>query len=637
MLKNLLKLTGHPLSIIHTVQSYSEAAHHPQSLQLFDAIGALWCRGFDVDFRRLMGDCDEVEPNLPTYAFDLRKYEKLPRNKFTPENANKIFQQCWKCVPQMELKRKRPSSTKKVICLYSMTSLSSALENQICKLSDVPVIFVRLTDEPINSSSERESTDKYVVNVSDHSFRLLQNTLSLHSFDIVLYCYSKYCNPQIDVAATRAGIRDAFTATRMIGRHLRLTENGAFIAAHLCNNCNTTDPFFRMAFASLSESRNVNKSIRNIAAIEFDGESTSKFDSVIEYVYQKRKANLEYGNFEYYEARNGTLTKMFYEEIPSYEELFEHADSSLPRVRQESANGCSPEGGSTTPFYSLLFGGTGSVGVTFANRIAHAYPDDQLVFISRNATKCAEKLRSKFGNSDYYDVDIGDCAQVELFMHRINGLGRCRYVIHCSGVMPSVEEVGGGNDVFWAKVFGTRNLIDALNKLNFKIDTALILNSSLTAVNGIPGADDYAAANLFLDAIADNRFYLGDVPRIVSVQWTAWTRSSMFQRSRLSNDSFVRRNGIAGREASRMIDRVLLDRTIAGVYAVSRLNPRHSRRYFVLQQNRPELGAQQPAPCDEPSVGRIESNAALYAILRKMWKEALPFYKGSDEVSQKYM
>ncbi len=73
------------------------------------------------------------------------------------------------------------------------------------------------------------------------------------------------------------------------------------------------------------------------------------------------------------------------------------------------------------------------------------------------------------------------------------------------------------------KVQGTLALEEALrgSKLDF-----IVLFSSISALTGLPGQFDYAAANAFLDAWSQRQFTLGGT-RVVSINWAPWSDVGM--------------------------------------------------------------------------------------------------------------
>ena len=111
-------------------------------------------------------------------------------------------------------------------------------------------------------------------------------------------------------------------------------------------------------------------------------------------------------------------------------------------------------------------------------------------------------------------------------MNLARGFGRIDGVFHMAGVLQDgiiqLKDRGTAGRVLDPKVAGTLVLDEALtDPLDF-----MVLFSSVSALNGLPGQVDYAAANAFLDAFAHRSSTTGRTWTL-SVNWSAWQEVGM--------------------------------------------------------------------------------------------------------------
>ncbi len=106
-------------------------------------------------------------------------------------------------------------------------------------------------------------------------------------------------------------------------------------------------------------------------------------------------------------------------------------------------------------------------------------------------------------------------------------LGPLHGVFHAAGVLDDgalqVRAAENAGKVLAPKVLGTLALEEAIRgrQLDF-----VVLFSSISALTGLPGQFDYAAANAFLDAWAQRQFVQGGT-RVVAINWAPWSDVGM--------------------------------------------------------------------------------------------------------------
>ncbi|KAA1247240.1 SDR family NAD(P)-dependent oxidoreductase, partial [Mycobacterium simiae] len=202
-----------------------------------------------------------------------------------------------------------------------------------------------------------------------------------------------------------------------------------------------------------------------------------------------------------------------------------------PRIARPSAHP-KPE---AAVFHSrrtvLITGGTGVLGMAVARHLATAHQCGHLLLVSRRGAEAqgAEQLRDELENQGcqvtFVAADVADRDQLAETLAAIPAEHPLGAVIHTAGVLADgliealdrdkVEQV-------------LRPKLDAalhLHELTAGLDlSAFVLFSSAAAVTGSPGQANYAAANAFLDGLAQYRHRLG-LPA-TSLAWGLWAQSS---------------------------------------------------------------------------------------------------------------
>ncbi|HKO58101.1 MAG TPA: SDR family NAD(P)-dependent oxidoreductase [Thermoanaerobaculia bacterium] len=173
----------------------------------------------------------------------------------------------------------------------------------------------------------------------------------------------------------------------------------------------------------------------------------------------------------------------------------------------------------------LITGGMGGLGLVFAEHLAKSY-QARLVLVGRSAPK-PEALRRLTDQGAEVLCLQGDVARLE-DAEAIVREAKARFsaihgVIHAAGVNRDAllirktrEELDA---VLAAKVYGTINIDRATRGEDLDW---LVLFSSLAGVTGNPGQSDYAFANRFLDAFAEQRS-----GRTLSIAWPLWEEGGM--------------------------------------------------------------------------------------------------------------
>ncbi|WP_329340038.1 SDR family NAD(P)-dependent oxidoreductase [Streptomyces sp. NBC_00663] len=179
----------------------------------------------------------------------------------------------------------------------------------------------------------------------------------------------------------------------------------------------------------------------------------------------------------------------------------------------------------------LVTGGTGGVGRRVARWLAGAGAEHVLLVSRRGpAAEGVEELRAEIAGLgarlSVVACDVGDRDAVAALLRDVPSEVPLTAVVHAAGVLDdgvldglSVERFEG---VLRAKAEGARHLHELTRDLGL---SAFVLFSSFSATVGGAGQGNYAAANAYLDALAEVRRAEG-LPA-TSIAWGPWAEDGM--------------------------------------------------------------------------------------------------------------
>ncbi|MEU0538449.1 type I polyketide synthase [Nocardia sp. NPDC005978] len=200
-----------------------------------------------------------------------------------------------------------------------------------------------------------------------------------------------------------------------------------------------------------------------------------------------------------------------------------------PRIQRAGASRPTPPSPLRTGVRGtvLITGGTGVVGAALARHLVEQQGASHILLVSRTGStstasmSLCEELHSHGAVVDSVACDVSDRASLRRVLDTIPGDAPLVGIVHAAGVLAdsSFDELTAQDldGVLGAKAGGAWNLheLTAGDELEF-----FILCSSLSAAIGTPGQAGYAAANGFLDGLAEYRRALG-LPA-TSIAWGLW-------------------------------------------------------------------------------------------------------------------
>ncbi len=180
----------------------------------------------------------------------------------------------------------------------------------------------------------------------------------------------------------------------------------------------------------------------------------------------------------------------------------------------------------------LITGGTGGLGALLARHLVTEHGVRRLLLAGRRGPEApgAEQLAAELAELGADDVrieaaDLADRAQAAALLASVPDHHPLTAVVHAAGVLDDtvVERLTPErlNTVLRPKIHAAAHLHELTRSLDL---SAFVLFSSVAGTLGAPGQGNYAAANTFLDALADHRHALG-LPAL-SLPWGPWAQTT---------------------------------------------------------------------------------------------------------------
>ncbi|KIH69030.1 Beta-ketoacyl synthase protein [Ancylostoma duodenale] len=226
----------------------------------------------------------------------------------------------------------------------------------------------------------------------------------------------------------------------------------------------------------------------------------------------------------------------------------------------------------------VVIGGTGAIGSTYVEVLRKTAGVKNIIVLSRTPS-----TTTNVPGVSFFTMDVSEKNSVERVMDELySRYGRIHTLIHSAGRATSKslhKSVSDVLPVLLPKVGGITNILQYLCRRGLKLDN-LLMASSTSSVVALQGTEDYAAANIFMDALALNGH--SNVSRILSVQWPAWKSigmASTYGQGELQ--SMIMRTAISPEAGKRIVRETL---TFGGVIAPSSISPLEMRELVEKAQ-----------------------------------------------------
>jgi NAD(P)-dependent dehydrogenase (short-subunit alcohol dehydrogenase family)/acyl carrier protein len=246
-----------------------------------------------------------------------------------------------------------------------------------------------------------------------------------------------------------------------------------------------------------------------------------------------------------------------------------HAPRLMPLSSQPADSTASWDRGGTV----LITGGTGGLGALVARHLAREHQVRHLLLVSRRgalaegASELVDELSELGCATEVVACDVGDRSELSRTLDSIPAEHPLTGVIHAAGVLEDglVESLDFEQfeAVMRPKVDAAAHLHDLTEGMEL---SDFVLFSSVAGVMGSPGQSNYAAANTFLDALAQHRRAQGLAG--TSIAWGAWDQTAgmtmelqeaaMARLRRLGASAFSSEEGLKLFDAARGSEESLL-------------------------------------------------------------------------------
>jgi acyl transferase domain-containing protein/thioesterase domain-containing protein len=199
----------------------------------------------------------------------------------------------------------------------------------------------------------------------------------------------------------------------------------------------------------------------------------------------------------------------------------------VPRLGRIAETATAPDLERAAAGTVLITGGTGGIGALLARHLVAGHGVDQLLLTSRRgrrapgALELEEELSALGASVRIETCDMSDRAQVEALLRSMPPDHPLTGVVHAAGhadnslvASMTAEQI---DQALAPKLDAALNLHELTRDSDLDL---FLLCSSMAATFGGPGQGNYAAANAFLDALAEERRACGLAG--TSVEWGIW-------------------------------------------------------------------------------------------------------------------
>ncbi len=278
----------------------------------------------------------------------------------------------------------------------------------------------------------------------------------------------------------------------------------------------------------------------------------------------------------------------------------------------------------------LITGGLGALGQEVARYLVNEQGVKHLLLTSRRgmgapgAEALVQELRDAGAQVAVAGCDVSERASLDAALSSVEGEHPLCGVIHLAGLLDdgTLSELDSErlHRVLTPKVDGAWNLHQATRDLTLDL---FVLFSSATGIIGGAGQGNYAAANAFLDALAQHRQAQGLAG--LSIAWGPWASGGMAAGLDDADKARMRRQGLGALEVAAGMS--LLKRSLEQPHALSVVMALDPGR---LQQSIERSGGEVPALYR--GLIRIIPSSGTSASELRARLEALPEEEQLDEI-----
>jgi acyl transferase domain-containing protein/aryl carrier-like protein len=241
------------------------------------------------------------------------------------------------------------------------------------------------------------------------------------------------------------------------------------------------------------------------------------------------------------------------------------APDARPRASGSAGPGHAAEGAIRRDGSYLVTGGLGGLGLSVAGWLADQGAG-HLVLLGRSGAASPEQqaavaaLSARGARVTVARADVADRGQLERVLHEVDATGMpLRGIVHTAGILDDglllQQTPARLRPIMASKALGALHLHELTRAMPLSF---FVMYSSSAGLLGTPGQGNYAAANTFLDALAQHRKALG-LPAL-SIAWGAFSEVGLAARPDLAE----RRDGSGMRSIRPEQGLSVLARLLAG-------------------------------------------------------------------------
>ena len=486
--------------------------------RLLESLGAAWCAGAALDWEALRGKARPGLAHLPAYPFERRRYWLLPEQARPEDEAAGADESAWLYAPSWsELPPPTPGTAPR---RWLVCADRGGLGARLARELGPDTVLVHA-----GTGFERRGPCEFRVDPARREdFRALFDALAERPADGIVHAFSLDAGTsleQLDAGLALGHFSVGALAAELDRPELAAAQLTVLSAGGQAAGAAPGNP---LAATVAGVMRVVAEEYPQLRSRHVDLVDAAGVDAILPLLHEL-KADFA---TRLLCLRQGRRLGCAYRPAPA-------PAGPVPRLR---------EGG-----VYLITGGLGGMGLALAAHLAAHYRA-RLVLASRTPLPpeadwprlSAEdrelgarldlfrRLREEAGGLHLVQADVADAAQARVLVgHALREFGGIDGVIHAAGVTGGGALQRRGEDsaraILRAKLHGTLALEAALQGVPHDF---LFLCSSLSALKGVFGQADYAAANAFLDAYAQHAD--GPGRRVVALNWDGWDEVGSYAR-----------------------------------------------------------------------------------------------------------